>query len=245
MSKIFVTGDFHGDPKQVSSKNWPEGKKLTKDDVLVQLGDFGIIWKNWNNQLAEIHKQPAPSEEMYWMEWLADKPWTTAVVLGNHENYDRLDLLPWIEKWGGRVQVYHTPKGDIFFLERGGIYEINGKKILAISGALSVDKHMRTTGISHWEQELHTHDETEFILNNIDKNNRKFDFVFTHTCPDHIVQEFLDGVWGYAKITDSVAQMLGNIENIIEYKHWYFGHFHTNRDFEDFTCLYSKVEEVV
>jgi len=45
-NRIFVCGDTHGiprDSKKLNGTNFPEQKELTKDDVLIQLGDFGWV----------------------------------------------------------------------------------------------------------------------------------------------------------------------------------------------------------
>ena len=46
MSRIFLTGDTHIpiDISKLNSKNFPEGKNLTKDDYVIVLGDFGLLW---------------------------------------------------------------------------------------------------------------------------------------------------------------------------------------------------------
>ena len=46
MSKNFVCGDIHvpWDIKKLNTKMWPDGKDLTKEDILFQLGDFGGLW---------------------------------------------------------------------------------------------------------------------------------------------------------------------------------------------------------
>ncbi|HEO98899.1 MAG TPA: metallophosphoesterase [Epsilonproteobacteria bacterium] len=41
--RIFVCGDTHGmceDTQKLNGRNFPEQKSLTKNDVLIQLGDF-------------------------------------------------------------------------------------------------------------------------------------------------------------------------------------------------------------
>ena len=43
---IYVCGDTHGpiDIDKLKEENWSEQKSLTKDDFLIILGDFGLIW---------------------------------------------------------------------------------------------------------------------------------------------------------------------------------------------------------
>ena len=46
-NRLFVCGDTHGmtkDTQKLNSENFSQQKELTKEDVLVQLGDFGWVW---------------------------------------------------------------------------------------------------------------------------------------------------------------------------------------------------------
>lgn len=49
---IYVTGDVHGRAEYGSSrfafKNWPLGRTLTRDDVVIVAGDFGFVWDGSN-----------------------------------------------------------------------------------------------------------------------------------------------------------------------------------------------------
>ena len=42
--KIFATGDTHGNFERFRPEYFPEGRELTKEDVVLQLGDFGGVW---------------------------------------------------------------------------------------------------------------------------------------------------------------------------------------------------------
>jgi len=83
--KVFITGDTHipHDIHKLNSRNFPKGKSLTKDDVVIVLGDFGLLWNNIPDK-----------EELWWTNWLNSQPWTTLFVDGNHENFYRLNQLP-------------------------------------------------------------------------------------------------------------------------------------------------------
>ena len=57
---IFVTGDCHGEWGRLGMKNFPEQRRMTKNDCVIVCGDFGF----WT-----------PSREReYWMDWLEQKP---------------------------------------------------------------------------------------------------------------------------------------------------------------------------
>ena len=67
---IFVTGDVHGvaeyGASRFSSRVWPLGRTLTRDDVVIVAGDFGFIWSGSNT-------------DKYWLDWFESKPWTTCL----------------------------------------------------------------------------------------------------------------------------------------------------------------------
>ena len=95
--RIYVTGDTHGynDIDKLTSHRWPEGRKLTKDDILIIAGDFGLVFYPYGGD-----------SEKYWLDWLDECPWTTLFIDGNHENFDRLyNEYPCEERYGGPVGV--------------------------------------------------------------------------------------------------------------------------------------------
>jgi hypothetical protein len=239
-SKLFACGDTHGeiDSQKLELAFFPEQASLTKNDVLVQLGDFGwIIYPFGENQ-----KQEDALDE------LAGKNFTLAVVPGNHENFDIIFQLPIIEKWGGKVRVLSRKTGNIFLLERGEIYIINGKSCFVFGGALSIDKDTRILGYDYWEQEIPTWQEFNYGMDSLDKVNWNVDYVFTHTCPINIISEIIHKtVYTEGKYKDQVSVYLYQIYKNLKFKEWYFGHFHTDVrvDFSDtddgiFHCMYNN-----
>jgi len=57
---IFLTGDTHGDIRRLNAASFFEQKEMTKDDYLIILGDFGLVWdykgesryeKNWLDRI--------------------------------------------------------------------------------------------------------------------------------------------------------------------------------------------------
>ena len=222
MNKIFVCGDTHGlprDTENLNGKNFPKQKELIKDDVLIQLGDFGWVWYAFGEN----------KEQEYWLDWLAEKNYTLAVVLGNHENYDLIEALPLVEKWGNTLYVLKRKKSEIYFFRRGGVYVINGKKILTIGGAESTDKLNRIANVSWWEQEVLSLEETNRCLDEVALHNAEFDYVLTHTCPAKYVTKFTHKK---VKINCYVAKFLDHIDDIVTCKKWHFGHFHQDKSIQ-------------
>jgi len=130
---IYLTGDTHIpiDIDKLSRKSFPEQKQLTRDDFIIVLGDFGLLWQ----EDKTYH---------YWLDILSAKRYTLLFVDGNHENFDWLNSLP-VESWhGGRV---HRVAENILHLMRGEVFEIGGNTFFTLGGAVSHDRIYRTEGI--------------------------------------------------------------------------------------------------
>jgi len=226
--RIFLTGDTHGsiDMGKLSSYKFPGGRLLTKNDLVIILGDFGVLWNNVPDK-----------EEKYWINWLNNKPWTTLVVDGNHDNHTRFNALEEINMFNGKVGKISD---SIFHLKRGQIYDINGIKTFTMGGATSIDKNRRVEGISWWKEEIPSYAEFDFALENLEMHNNKVDLILTHTCPDRIVRE----LWNVYKLNCPVGIFLDEIQERVEFKKWYCGHMHVNRDFGMISILYDKIVEI-
>lgn len=225
MSKIFVTGDTHQsiDISKLNANNFPQQKELTKDDYVIICGDFGMVWNN-------------SDEEMWWRNWLNTRSFTTLFVDGNHENFDLLEEFP-ISEWnGGKIQFINE---SVIHLMRGQVYTINGNKFFTMGGATSIDKQFRIEGKTWWKQEIPNKEEFDEALNNLNKHNWKIDYVITHTASMNIMEEMR-----YIKENNPLNSFFNMLEQDLEYKHWYFGHFHDDIEFEKHTLLFDKVIEI-
>ncbi len=72
---IYITGDIHGDASRLSTDIFPEQNEMTKEDYMIILGDFGLVWDYRGEN----------KNEKYWLDWLENKPFTTLFIDGNHE----------------------------------------------------------------------------------------------------------------------------------------------------------------
>jgi predicted phosphodiesterase len=218
---VYVVGDTHGsilDTNKLSNKRF----KATEDDVVIQLGDFGWVW----------YPIGTNKEQEYWLDNLANKPYSLYVVLGNHENYDIIFNLPleYIDEVQGLCYVLKRSTGNIYFFERGGIYTIQGKTFLCIGGALSIDREYRNDGTSWWHQEYLSYTEELKCLTNLDKHNWEVDFMLTHTCPTSQVSNFTIDDYS-PKYDDKVASFIHKIVRDKRFKcpENHFGHFHLDK----------------
>lgn len=222
---IYLTGDTHGgmDAEKLFPENF-SGEGLTKNDYVIILGDFGFIWK-YNPNKAEKR----------WMKFFETRPWTTLFIDGNHEGFTRLNSYP-VTQWnGGNVHIIND---SVIHLMRGQVFNIEGKTFFTMGGAESYDKQYRTIGLSWWQEEIPSYSEIEEGFRNLNKHNNTVDYVLTHTSPSRFVHQMID----YADATDPTHKMLDTIEETITFKHWFYGHWHIDMQFDDkFTCLYNSI----
>ena len=227
MGRLFVTGDIHGglDIDKLTSKNF-KCSDLTKDDILVILGDVGLTWCN------------GPIEK-YYLDWLDKKPWTTFCVLGNHENYDLIAKLP-TTTFGGE-EVYQADN-SIFYAKTGRIYTLCGQKCLVVNGADSTDvfidgKRYRKEGVSWWPQERITKSDVTKALVSLKQCGGTVDYVFTHTGGSAV-----SGFLGFNP-TPSDTNLDTILERVI-YKDRFCGHYHRDMTTPDAKIMYNNIRMI-
>ncbi len=226
MSRILVCGDTHGlhDAGKLEYFFNQQEHDYTKDDYLIICGDVAVC--GFDAKRSEATRQ-----------FLMDLPVTVLFVDGNHEHHAHLNEYP-VEIWnGGKV---HMITEDIIHLMRGQIYEIDGRKIFTFGGAYSIDKAYRTEGIDWFEEELPSAEEYDEGWANLEANDYAVDFVFTHTCPSEVMAEI--GFGGGFKKADRQTDEFQNMADSMDFKHWFFGHFHVDDDVDDmYHCLMENV----
>ena len=221
---IYVTGDTHCpiDMSKLNTKQFPEQRRMTKEDYLIICGDAGIVW------------QPDSGEDRWWQKWLEERKFTTLFVDGNHENHPALQEYP-MEMWnGGKI---HRIKPTVIHLMRGQIYDIKGYKIFTMGGAASTDRMYRKEGVNWWQEEMPSEEEYQEAISNIEHADWKVDYVITHTAADHVIHK-IDPMNQH----DALTSFLFMMEKKLEYRHWYFGHFHDDREMDEkHTMLYQSI----
>ena len=233
MSRIFFTGDTHAEFRRFSSKNFPIGKELTYDDYVIILGDFGGFWDN-------------SKQDAYWMGWLESKDFNIVFLPGNHENYSILNNISryiYMEMWGGKVRQFGR---NIFMLQNGETYRINGKTYLVMGGGLSIDKSMRKENISWWKEEYPTISDWNKFEKNCQENDFTFDFILSHVPPLFILEKMIKADITNEKVKDEVAIRLGDFMGKLKFTKWLFGHMHQNVVIhQNYICLYEDIIEDV
>ena len=250
---VYVTGDCHADFHKFTTDNFPDQKQMTRDDIVIVCGDFGI----WNDD----------PEERYWLKWLNNKPFTTVFVDGNHENFDRLysDEFKTVDFHGGKA---HEIRPHIFHLMRGHMFTFEERKFWCFGGASSHDisdgildaddfltpgefiaeirqwyklnKDFRINHISWWSQELPSQEEMDFGMQVLKENNFETDYIITHCCPQDVASAM--GFHGADKLT----MYFGEVARKTKFHRWYFGHYHGEEAvWGKFILHYDKIERII
>lgn len=217
---IYITGDTHGNIDFKKLKAYFAHRYASPKDVLIILGDAGIIWSK--------------SEE-YTFEYSCLGP-TILFIDGNHENFDLLNKFPVVEIYSGKA---HRINENIYHLCRGEIFKINGLSFLAMGGARSIDRYLRKEGESWWKDEAITEEDMANAQKNLERYNYSVDYVLTHCAPSKIVANHL------CLETDHNTDLLQDLMAQTAYRHWYFGHYHRDLRIDSkFRCFYNDILEI-
>ena len=227
IKRVFVRGDTHGDYDWLA--DWCIENFTTIRDVLIILGDSALRFES-ALKAREIARKTSVSA----------KPITIFAVRGNHDR-------PFTNQWQLDCNLMKCPLLDdrnppmwhdkefpnIWYFMDYGVYYIKEKKFLIVGGAYSVDWEYRQ--FHHWtwypEEQLTT-DEWFDLFDLV--YNDTFDYVLTHTCPydwrpTDLFMKFID----QSKVDSTTEEQLQYLTKIITWHHWYWGHFHADRDYGD------------
>ena len=153
------------------------------------------------------------------------------------------------KEWHGGIVREIRP--SVLMLERGYVFDIDGCKCFAFGGARSHDisggilkaeefeskklankeaerwnlegKTFRVNHISWWEQEMPEQMEMECGWAMLEDEKYKVDFIFSHDCPASdrffVLRE---------NCPDELNKYLEQVKQKVNYKKWFFGHYHEN-----------------
>ena len=211
---IYFLSDQHGGEKIGELTKYLD--TAGDDDLLIILGDVGIKFRDTEENRA-------------FDELLLSSTKKIAILDGNHENFRYIYSFP-EEQWcGGKV---HRLSEKIVHLERGYVYEIDGKRFFAFGGCRSSEKWKK---LGLWQaEEAPTEEELERAYRNLEKYKKRVDNLLTHKYED-----------GKGTQTPELISLCEYIEQNVEFKHWYAGHWHTTEKVDEkHTLVYDELIEV-
>ncbi len=216
---IFITGDTHGDFERFKKFRKPF---LRHRDYIIVCGDFGFIWNG-------------SKDEQQILEKFKKLRCTCLFIDGTHDNLELLKNYPEKEMFGGKVREINE---NLFYLKRGEVFEIEGKRIFALGGGHSSDIDDRIMGESWWPEEMPSEKELKEAEKNLGKNDFSVDLVITHQNPhSDFVVEIND-----VPHQNNLVSFLLNISRNVRYKHWYFGCEHMDKAISPrMTAVFEKI----
>lgn len=169
-TNVLMAGDWHG------NASWSYGvirqlPELLPDEhprIVVHCGDFGF----WPGPAGEryLRKLDRLLERSGAVLWFVD---------GNHDWHPGLEKLPRTREglgWAGD-RIFHLP--------RGHRWTWHGRTWLALGGAVSLDRVIRTEGKDWWPEEDITVDQAAAV-----SQAGPADVMVTHECPAGVHHEF-------------------------------------------------------
>lgn len=270
---MILTGDLHANATNELDYLTPEYlrsryRSKCENTLIFVLGDGGFLW--YNDPYSSMNGKLVRDLN----KWLTKLNSRMIVVPGNHENYKRIYGNPrdgiGTDSWKRHnctfMHIHDTltdTEGDfriisdkIWYTERYGEYSFEGKSILVLGGALSLDKEIRIPNKTWFQEETYSIEDKDKIMSFIKDN--EYDYVFAHTCPDLVLKQIYgeDGLW----YRDGNSEFYTKLMNYISPKTWYFGHLHPEKidgeynygNFDnlrladtDFKCLFKEIQSVL
>lgn len=231
---IWLTGDTHGlrDINKLSiMREYVQGRRR-KDNYLMICGDFGGVWDQ-----ATLEEDLKPYRDLPLMVLFCD---------GNHENFDLLDQYP-TEIWnGGKI---HVIADNIYHLQRGQIFNIEGKTFLVIGGADSRDKAKRLEYEQRigkkvwWQQEQICRADINKAIANLKRHGNRVDYMISHCASADVCEEMLS-ITGDERFRPTTSEkFLREIctDKTYHIGHKYCGHYHYDTAYENTTFLYRRI----
>ena len=217
---VYVTGDVHADIKELKKR----GKGLKKGDYLIVCGDFGFLWEDNPKELKILKKIGKNKYNILFFEGRNDN------ILKIRE-YEQQDYL------GGKAR---NISGNLTYLERGYVFNIEGKNIFVFGGGETQDMDVLEEGVHWWREELPTQDEIQIGWDNLSKLNNKVDYVLTHQ-PSGRIRDFIR-LGTDTNEYNNLHHFFNEICNKCKYTKWIYAQDHMDKKVTvNTTVIFKKV----
>lgn len=224
---IYITGDTHARFERVEL--FCKENNTSKDDILIILGDAGLNYY-CNKKDSKLK------------EYVSSLPITIFSIQGNHEERPfNIDSYKLVDFCGGKVWI-EDDFPNLLFAKDGEVYDFNGISTLVIGGAYSVDKFYRQMmGYMWFKDEQPSEEIKREVENKLNSVDWKIDCVLSHTTPVKYepVEWFLSGV-NQSTVDKSTELWLDIIEEKLNYKKWYCGHYHGEKKIDKIEFMFNS-----
>lgn len=227
---IYITGDIHGEVLRVEEA--VEKFNIGSEDIIVLLGDVGMNY--YGNNRGDKHRKKRMNK--------LGVP--IFCIHGNHEMRPGTIVTYREMEWHGGTVYVEDEYPNLLFAKDGDAYDMDGKKVIVIGGAYSVDKWYRLQcGLSWFPDEQPSEAIKASVEQKLEELNWKVDAVLTHTCPERYIpgEAFLSSV-NQATVDNGTEQWLDTIAERLDYRAWFCGHWHINKRIDKMHFLFDGFE---
>ncbi len=227
---FYITGDTHGDFTRI--ERFCDRMQPTRDDTMIILGDAGFNY--YGGKRDKRQKQA-----------MAALPITIFSIHGNHEMRPSTIGSYRVREWNGGKVYIEDEYPNLLFAIDGEVYDLDGIKAIVIGGAYSVDKYYRQMmGWNWWADEQPSTEIKAKVEQALTERDWKIDTVLSHTVPLKYepVEVFLSCI-NQSKVDKSTEEWLDGIEDRLEYRRWYAGHYHTEKTIDKLTLMFESIKE--
>lgn len=252
---IYITGDIHASPLyRFSEESFPEQKEMSKDDFVIICGDFGLVW--------DKVPQPREKRLLKWLNDKPFTTLFVDGNHENFDRLEAYPVEEWHGGKIHRISdsIFHLIRGEMFDVDGIQIFAFGGARSHDIQGLATKEElekdytagilrksdpdyikkkralhrsdntsPYREEGKTWWSQEMPSEEEMQHGLETLKRHGMRADFVVTHDGPASTVA--LLGQGGYS--IDPLSQYFEELRQQVEYKKWFFGHYHTNKAVND------------
>ena len=226
---FYITGDTHGDFSRYLA--FADKIQPTEQDVMIVLGDAGLNY--YTGEKDAVRKR-----------FVNSFPFTTFCIHGNHEMRPADIPSYQAKEYCGGTVWYEEAYPHILFAKDGEIYRFGKQACIAIGGAYSVDKYYRLArGWAWFPNEQPSADIKAYVEQQLAEHGNQIDIVLSHTCPLKYepTEVFLSGI-DQSSVDKSTEEWLDRIEKRIDYKRWYCGHYHTEKEIDKMQFMFQDID---
>ena len=247
-ARFFITGDKHRYFERV--KEFCRVMNTRRKDVLIILGDAGFNYYD-DKRDDELKKE------------MSEQNITLFCLHGNKENRPQNVGTYGIRSFCGG-KVYYEPKyPNIYFAIDGEIYTFEGRKYMVVGGAHSVDKQRcLEEDLPYWDDEMPDSETKIRVKTRLESSGNSIYGMLTHTCPiDCLPTEMFMSTRQNAvikrkprkakskklfkpDIDRSTEVWLGELEKKIDYKIWFCGHYHVDKQIDKIHMMHNEIRQL-
>jgi predicted phosphodiesterase len=149
-------------------------------------------------------------------------------IRGNHDNLDK---------------CREYTDSNLEYIPDGASLNIEGREILFVGGAFSIDWQLRKEGVSWWRNEELSISELYDIIDAVVKRNKSYDIIVSHDCPESACGLIQNGYVNFSDWNSRTRHALEEVLVVNKPKMWVHGHWHLPRRFIHKGTEFISLEE--